>query len=72
MAIRSDDQLENRFQPFPLPRWEPDAQGCSLLASFAAALPLRGHHVGVLPGDEGPQGSDRRGAADRHGVSVLI
>jgi len=41
LAIRSDDQLENRFQPFPLPRWEPDAQACSLLASFAAALPLR-------------------------------
>jgi type II secretory pathway predicted ATPase ExeA len=41
LAIRSDDQLENRFQPFPLPRWEPDAQACSLLASFAAAFPLR-------------------------------
>jgi type II secretory pathway predicted ATPase ExeA len=41
LAIRSDDQLENRFEPFPLPRWEPDEQAQSLLASFAAAFPLR-------------------------------
>ena len=48
LAIRSDDQLENRFQPFPLPRWEPDLQACSLLASFAAAFPLRRpSHIGT-------------------------
>jgi hypothetical protein len=41
LAIRSDDQLENRFEPFTLLRWEPDQQACSLLASFAAAFPLR-------------------------------
>ncbi|WP_245828024.1 TniB family NTP-binding protein [Sinomonas mesophila] len=41
LAIRADDQLENRFEPFPLPRWEPGPEACSLLASFAAALPLR-------------------------------
>jgi len=41
LAIRSDDQLENRFEPFVLPRWRPDAEACSLLASFASALPLR-------------------------------
>lgn len=41
LAIRSDDQLENRFEPFTLPRWEPDAEACTLLASFAAAFPLR-------------------------------
>ena len=41
LAIRSDDQLENRFEPFTLPRWEPDGLGCSLLASFAASFPLR-------------------------------
>jgi hypothetical protein len=41
LAIRSDDQLENRFAPLALPRWAPDAQGCSLLASFAASFPLR-------------------------------
>jgi hypothetical protein len=41
LAIRSDDQLENRFAPFVLPRWAPDEQTCSLLASFAAAFPLR-------------------------------
>jgi hypothetical protein len=41
LAIRSDDQLENRFAPFTLPRWEPDADARSLLASFAAAFPLR-------------------------------
>jgi len=26
LAIRSDDQLENRFAPFVLPRWQPDAE----------------------------------------------
>jgi hypothetical protein len=41
LAIRSDDQLENRFEPCILPRWEPDEQACSLLASFAASFPLR-------------------------------
>jgi hypothetical protein len=42
LAIRADDQLENRFAPLPLPRWEPTADdACSLLASFAAAFPLR-------------------------------
>jgi hypothetical protein len=41
MAIRSDDQLENRFEPFALPRWEPNGEARALLASFAAAFPLR-------------------------------
>jgi hypothetical protein len=41
LAIRSDDQLENRFAPLTLPQWEPDADTCSLLASFAASFPLR-------------------------------
>jgi hypothetical protein len=41
LAIRSDDQLENRFAPFTLPRWGPDADACALLASFAASFPLR-------------------------------
>lgn len=41
LAIRSDDQLENRFEPYVLPRWEPDEEACSLLASFAASFPLR-------------------------------
>lgn len=43
LAIRSDDQLENRFEPFTLPRWEPNEEARSLLASFAAAFPLRRH-----------------------------
>lgn len=41
LAIRADDQLENRFAPLTLPRWEPDTDTCSLLASFAASFPLR-------------------------------
>lgn len=41
LAIRSDDQMENRFEPLPLPRWQPDAEACSLLASFATSFPLR-------------------------------
>ena len=41
LAICSDDQLENRFAPFPLPRWGAGPEACSLLASFAASFPLR-------------------------------
>ena len=41
LAIRSDDQLENRFEPFALPTWQPGAEACSLLDSFATSFPLR-------------------------------
>jgi hypothetical protein len=41
LAVRSDDQLENRFEPFILPLWEVGMEARSLLASFAAAFPLR-------------------------------
>jgi hypothetical protein len=40
-AIRSDDQLENRFRPIVLPRWQAGPELLSLLASFAASFPLR-------------------------------
>ena len=41
LAIRSDDQLENRFEPIPVPRWQESDDLLSLLASFEAVLPLR-------------------------------
>ncbi|GGA02890.1 TniB family NTP-binding protein [Dyella caseinilytica] len=41
LAIRSDPQLENRFEPIPLPRWVQGEELQSLLASFAASLPLK-------------------------------
>lgn len=41
LAVRSDDQLENRFEPVVLPLWSSGAETLSLMASFAAALPLR-------------------------------
>jgi hypothetical protein len=41
LAIRSDDQLENRFEPFLLPRWSDGADLGRLLASFEASIPLR-------------------------------
>ena len=41
LAVRSDDQLENRFEPMILPLWEESDETCSLLASFAASFPLR-------------------------------
>lgn len=41
LAIRSDNQLENRFAPLILPLWEANEACCSLLASFARAFPLR-------------------------------
>ncbi len=40
LAIRSDDQLENRFLPLLLPRWEDGPEFARLLASFEAVLPL--------------------------------
>lgn len=40
LAVRSDDQLENRFEPFVLPLWEVGDDTRSLLASFAASFPL--------------------------------
>lgn len=41
LAIRSDDQLENRFEPLTLPLWAEGTQVLSLLASFASSFPLR-------------------------------
>jgi hypothetical protein len=41
LAIRSDDQLENRFEPLLLPVWEEGDEFLSLLASFSATLPLK-------------------------------
>lgn len=45
LAIRSDEQLENRFEPMPLPVWEEGDELLSLLASFSAALPLKHESV---------------------------
>ena len=41
LAIRSDDQLENRFHPLLLPLWEPGEEFARLLTSFETILPLR-------------------------------
>lgn len=41
LVIRSDDQLENRFEPFFLLPWEDGPELGRLLASFEAVLPLR-------------------------------
>jgi len=41
LAIRSDDQLENRFHPQLLPRWEYGEEFFRLLTSFESVLPLR-------------------------------
>lgn len=41
LAIRSDPQLENRFEPFPIPLWQAGKEFESLLASFIAILPLK-------------------------------
>ncbi len=41
MAIRSDDQLENRFEPLTLPRWELNKEFVSLLSTLESLLPLR-------------------------------
>ncbi len=41
LAIRADEQLENRFAPLTLPHWQAGDEACSLLASFATSFPLR-------------------------------
>lgn len=41
LAIRSDGQLENRFAPFTVPRWQADADSASWLVSFETIVPLR-------------------------------
>jgi len=40
-AIRSDDQLANRFEPVALPLWEEDEAYRRLLSTLEAVLPLR-------------------------------
>lgn len=40
-AIRSDDQLVNRFEPLPLPLWTDDDEYLRLLSTLEAVLPLR-------------------------------
>ena len=41
VALRTDAQLANRFEPFKLPRWEMGTEYLQLLASFERMLPLR-------------------------------
>ena len=49
LAIRTDSQLENRFEPIVLPLWDADEDCCSLLASFAASFPLqRCSHIATI------------------------
>ncbi len=50
LAIRSDDQLENRFHPLLLPLWEAGEELARLLASFETVLPLREpSHLATAP-----------------------
>lgn len=41
LAIRTDPQLENRFEPFVLPAWQSAPETARLLQGFATLLPLR-------------------------------
>jgi hypothetical protein len=49
LAIRSDDQLENRFAPVTLPLWQEGPELMALLASYAASFPLRRRSVLTQP-----------------------
>ena len=40
-GIQSDDQLANRFEPFPLPPWRDGKEYRRLLSTLEAVLPLR-------------------------------
>lgn len=41
LAIRSDPQLENRFEPILLPKWEDDTDYFRLLSALKRILPLK-------------------------------
>jgi hypothetical protein len=41
LAVRTDPQLENRFEPFILSPWQPGPDAARLLQGFATVLPLR-------------------------------
>lgn len=41
LAVRTDPQLENRFEPFVLPPWQAGPDAARLLQGFATLLPLR-------------------------------
>ena len=41
VAVREDPQIQNRFKPLVLPRWELNSDFLQLLASFETTLPLR-------------------------------
>ena len=41
VAVREDPQIQNRFAPLVLPRWELNSDFLQLLASFETTLPLR-------------------------------
>lgn len=41
LAIRNDDQLENRFEPFILPLWQNNNEFSKLLKSITMVLPLQ-------------------------------
>lgn len=41
VALRTDPQLANRFEPTKLPRWEQGTEYLQLLASFERMLPLK-------------------------------
>src|SRR5262245_45681831 len=49
LAIRSDDQLENRFAPVPLPLWPEGPALMALLARYAVSFPLRRRSVLTQP-----------------------
>ena len=49
LAVRADEQLENRFEPIILPVWEEGETTCSLLASFVTSFPLRCRSESATP-----------------------
>jgi hypothetical protein len=61
IALRSDDQIENRFEPLILPRWRDDHDFARLLASFEGSLPL------CNPGALAGEASLRRRVLERTG-----
>jgi len=41
VLLLSDGQLANRFEPYPLPQWQPNEEFQQLIASFEKLIPLK-------------------------------
>ena len=41
VALATEEEVDDRFEPFVLPRWNPDRNFCGFVAAYARMLPLK-------------------------------